>query len=255
VDCLIYNLDVFDFLELVEDETIDLVVTDPPYNMKKADWDSFKTHQEFLDWTFAWLDKTIPKLKENGSLYIFNTPFNSAYILTYLVQKGLNFQNWITWNKKDGLGGAKRKYSTSQETILFFTKGRKHIFNYDDIRIPYESTQRIKHASKKGILKNGKRWYPNPNGKLCPEVWDFSSQRHKQKVNGKVQKLPHITPKPTDMIERIIKASSNPNCLVMDMFLGSGTTALVAKKLNRKFIGNEKNKNYYEYILQRIQNA
>jgi hypothetical protein len=58
---------------------------------------------------------------------------------------------------------------------------------------------------KKGIIKKGKRWFPNPKGKLCPDVWPFSSQRHKEKINGKVQKLQHITPKPLDMIERIIK--------------------------------------------------
>jgi site-specific DNA-methyltransferase (adenine-specific) len=101
----------------------------------------------------------LPKLKQDGSLYIFNTPFNSAFIMQYLVSKGMFFQNWITWDKRDGLGASKRKYSNGQETILFFTKSDKHIFNYNDIRVPYESTDRILHASEKGILKNGKRWF------------------------------------------------------------------------------------------------
>ena len=163
-----------------------------------------------------------------------------------MVQKGLFFKNWITWEKKDGLGYSKKKYATTQETILFFTKNDKnYTFNADDIRIPYDSTERIQHASKKGILKNGKRWYPNPNGKLCTDVWHFSSQRHKEKINGKIQKLPHLTPKPIDMIERMIKASSNENDLIMDMFMGIGTTALAAKKLNRNFTGTEKEKEYF----------
>ena len=242
----IYNLDVFDYLKIVPDSSIDLIITDPPYNMKKAEWDKFKSHKEFLDFTFSWIDESIKKLKETGSIYIFNTPFNSAYILQYLVQKGLFFKNWITWEKKDGLGYSKKKYATTQETILFFTKNDKnYTFNADDIRIPYDSTERIKHASKKGILKNGKRWYPNPNGKLCTDVWHFSSQRHKEKINGKIQKLPHLTPKPIDMIERMIKASSNENDLIMDMFMGIGTTALAAKKLNRNFTGTEKEKEYF----------
>ncbi len=242
----IHNMDCFEFLNKVTDESIDLAVIDPPYNMKKADWDTFKTHQDFLDFTYAWIDILLQKLKPNGSLYIFNTPFNSAYILQYLVQKGMFFQNWITWNKKDGLGTAKRKYSIEQETIVFFTKSLEHTFNYDEVRIPYDSDERIKHAAQKGILKNGKRWFPNPKGKYCGEVWRFSSERHKRKVNGKVQKLGHITPKPHDLIERIILASSNENDLVLDCFVGSGTTALVAKKLKRNFICADANKEYVE---------
>ncbi len=249
----IYNLDVFNFLDtVVKDNSVDLIVTDPPYNLKKADWDTFKSEKDFFDWTFSWIDKSIEKLKSNGSFYIFNTPYNSAFILQHLVSKGMIFQNWITWDKRDGLGSAKRKYSNGQETILFFTKGKNHTFNYDDIRVPYESSSRIAHAAKKGIIKNGKRWFPNPNGRLCGEVWHFSSQRHKEKINGKTQKLPHLTPKPIDMIERIIKASSNENDLVMDMFLGSGTTALACKKLNRNFIGNELNKDFFQLSLNKI---
>ncbi|GHT24135.1 hypothetical protein AGMMS49953_05970 [Endomicrobiia bacterium] len=96
-----------------------------------------------------------------------------------MVDKGLIFQNWITWDKRDGLGTSKTKYSNGQESILFFTKNKKHIFNYDEIRVPYESTERIEHASKKGIFKNGKRWFPNDKGRLCDEVWHIVSERHR----------------------------------------------------------------------------
>ena len=192
----IYNLDCFDFLKKIDSKSIDLVVVDPPYNMHKADWDTFKSQSDFLNFTYAWLDLVIEKLKDNGSLYVFNTPFNSAFILQHLVSKKMIFQNWITWDKRDDLGASKRKYSNGQETILFFTKSNKHVFNYNDIRTPYESTDRIQHATEKGILKNGKRWFPNPNGRFCSEVWHITSERHKRKVNGKTQKMEHLTPKP-----------------------------------------------------------
>lgn len=250
----LYNLDVFEFLNVVKDNSINLIVTDPPYNLKKAEWDTFESDKVFFEWTFSWIDESIKKLKPNGSLYVFNTPFNSAFILQHLVNKKMIFQNWITWDKRDGLGSAKTKYSNGQETILFFTKSKKHVFNSEDIRVPYQSTSRIAHAAKKGIIKNGKRWYPNPKGRLCGEVWHFSSQRHKEKINGKVQKLPHLTPKPLDLIDRIIKASSNEGDLVMDMFLGSGTTALSSLKLNRNFIGNEINKEFFNLSLNKINN-
>jgi len=240
----IYNLDCFDFLEKIDNNAVDLAIIDPPYNLRKARWDIFKSEKKFFNFTFSWIDALVPKLKENGSLYIFNTPYNCAFILPYLKNKGLIFQNWITWDKRDGLGGAKQKYSNGQETILFFTKSTKHVFNYDDIRIPYESTERIKHARTKGILKNGKRWFPNSGGRLCGEVWHITSERHKNKINGKTPKMPHITPKPMELVERIIRASSNVGDVVLDCFVGSGTTAFVAKKLKRNFVCSDNNKNY-----------
>ncbi|MDR2644344.1 MAG: site-specific DNA-methyltransferase [Planctomycetaceae bacterium] len=248
----IYHLDCFKFLNKINDGSIDLAVIDPPYNMRKAEWDTFVSETDFFQWTFSWIDALLPKLKQTGSVYIFNTPYNSAFILQHLSHRKLIFQNWITWDKRDGLGSSKRKYSNGQETILFFTKSKKYTFNYDDIRVPYESTERIDHAAKKGILKNGKRWFPNPNGRFCGEVWHFPSERHVTKVNGKVQKLPHITPKPLAMIERIIKASSNIGDIVLDCFIGSGTTAIAAKKLERNFIGADSNLSYIKLAQQKI---
>jgi len=240
----IYHADCIDFLKQICDGSVDLAVIDPPYNMHKAGWDTFANQKKFLEFTFNWINTLIPKLKENGSLYVFNTPYNSAFILSHLVNQGMIFQNWITWDKRDGMGGAKQRYSNGQETILFFTKGKNHIFNYNDIRLPYESTDRIEHAKTKGILKDGKRWFPNPGGKLCGEVWHITSERHKNKINGKTPKMPHLTPKPLEMIERIIKASSKKGDLILDCFVGSGTTAIVAKKLGRNFLCCDSDKTY-----------
>lgn len=251
----IYQMDCFELLAKLDDDSVDLAVIDPPYNMRKADWDTFQSEQDFFDFTFGWIDALIPKIKENGSLYIFNTPYNAAFILQYLVSKKLRFQNWITWDKRDGMGGARRRFSNGQETILFFTKGKNHTFNYDDVRVPYESTARIEHAKKKGILKNGKRWFPNPKGRLCSEVWHISSARHKNKVNGKVQKMGHATPKPLELIERIIKASSNKGELVLDFFVGTGTTAVAAKKLGRNFICSDKEAEYVAIAWSKIERS
>lgn len=246
-------MDCLDFLNKIDDGFIDLAVLDPPYNMKKADWDTFASEKEFFDWTFSWIDALLPKLKDTGSLYIFNTPYNCAFILQYLVSKGMKYRNWITWDKRDGLGSSRRKYSNGQETILFFTKSNKYTFNYDDIRVPYESEERIQAAKKTGILKNGKRWYPNPNGRFCGEVWHFASKRHKLKVNGKVQKLEHVTPKPLDLIERIVKASSNEKDVVLDCFVGSGATAIIAKKFSRRFICADSNASFVETAKEEIK--
>lgn len=246
----IYNEDILDFLSKVENNSIDLIVADPPYNQKIGYWDTFKNEETYFNFMKNWLDVAIDKLKDTGSIYLFNNAYNSAILIPYLVQKGLNFKNSIIWYKKDGFSPSKKKYVNNQETILFFTKSDKYTFNYDDIRMEYNSKDRL--SSNKGILKKGKRWFPNPNGKLCTDVWEYSSVRHTTKVNGKIIKTNHPTPKPKEMIERIIKASSNENDLVLDLFSGSGITSLVCIEHNRFFLGCEKDLNYFNLIQSKI---
>ena len=111
----------------------------------------------------------------------------------------------------------------------------------------------MEHAARKGILKNGSRWFPNPGGKLCGDVWHITSERHKNKVNGKVRRMEHATPKPVEMIERIIKASSVEGDLVFDCFVGSGTTGIAAKKLSRNFLACDINESYVKLANKRLQ--
>ena len=241
-------------LNKLPNNSIDLVCVDPPYNLKKADWDTFATDGEFLDFTFNWIRQVSPKIKPGGGFYIFNTPRNSAHILTYLESLGFIFQNWITWNKKDGFTSTKKKFLPEQETIIYVAKpGGDITFNADEIRVPYESTERIKAAKTKGILKNGKRWFPNEDGRLCPDVWQITSERHSNKENGKVKAAEHPTIKPITLMERIILASSNPGDTVLDIFAGSGSTLVAAKMHNRVFIGCDSSKEFVDLAKKRLK--
>jgi len=245
--------DCFEYIQSLGDSCIDLAVIDPPYYLKVDEWDVFSSQEEFLDFTYRWIDAVIPKLKMGASIYIFNTPYNNAFILNYLVRKGMTFNNWITWDKRDGFTYTKKKFIPNQETILFFSKGKAQTFNADDVRVEYHSTERMKHAAIKGIVnRDGSRWYPNAKGKLCGDVWHITSERHKNKINGKVQKLGHATPKPLEMIERIIKASSNIGDIVFDCFVGSGTTAVAAKKLQRNFLCCDNNEKFLAIAQKRL---
>ena len=245
--------DVFEYLNRLDDESIDLAIIDPPYNLDVAEWDSFENLDCFMAFTKKYLELVHRKLKKTGSLYVFNTALNSAYMLVYLQSElKMKYQNWIVWYKKDGFSACRKKYVNNQETILFFTKTDNYTFNYNDVREPYESTERINAAMTKGILKNGKRWYPNPNGKLCPDIWEFTSVRLEKKEKGKTKKQVHPTPKPEKMIERMIKASSNEGDLILDLFSGTGTTALIAKRNNRNFVGCDNNIEYIKYIERRL---
>ena len=149
----IYNGDVFEFLDILPDDIFDLAIIDPPYNLKVDEWDIFSSEDEFLSFSFLWIEKMLKKLKKTASFYIFNTPYNSALFLNFLKDKAI-FQNFITWYKKDGMSASKKRFNNNQESILFFTMGKNYYFDCESIRIPYLSTDRMAHAAKKGILKN-----------------------------------------------------------------------------------------------------
>lgn len=252
----ILNIDIIDFLKSKDIQEADLIVADPPYHMNVDEWDEFESSEKYFQFMESWLKLAYEKLSKNGTLYLFNNAFNNAILLPKLLDMGFIYKSWITWYKKDGFSGGKRKYVNNQETILMLTKTKtKYTFNADAIRVPYKSTDRMRHAQKKGILKNGKRWFPNPNGGLCSDVWEITSERHKNKVNGKTTKMGHATPKPMEMIDRIILASSNPGDLVYDLFSGTGTTSLSAKKLGRKSIGCELNEEYCKKIKEKLEHV
>ena len=251
-DLTILEGDCLDVLATLPTDSVNLIVADPPYNMGKAVWDTFASDVAFRNFNYSWIAKCYELLVRGGALYVFNTPYNCAWLLTDLVRLGMEYRNWITWDKRDGQGGKSNQFLRRQESILYFTKpGAQHTFNADAVRVPYESTSRIAAAAKTGIIKNGKRWFPNPNGKLCGDVWHITSERHKSKVDGKTQKLAHITPKPKDMIERIIAASSNKGDTVLDPFAGSGTTLFAAYEMDRHSIGIEIMPEYVQLIERR----
>jgi DNA modification methylase len=245
--------DAIKFIERIPDNSVDLICVDPPYNMRKDVWDTFSSEQEFLKFSKKWIKAAVTKLRPGGSFYVFNTPENSAKFLIYLEQEGLEFQNWITWDKRDGFAAPKSKFVPGAEAILFFTKpGSQHTFNFEEVRIPYDSTSRINAAKSKGILKNGKRWFPNENGKLCNDVWHIPSERHANKVKGKLKTAEHPTMKPIELIERIIRASSNEGDVVLDFFVGSGTTAVASKNLGRNYLACDSNANYVKLAKKRL---
>jgi len=174
----IYKKDAIKFLKGVAERSVDLAIIDPPYNMSKADWDTFKSQDDFLKFTYKWLDALIPTLKDTGSLYVFNTPYNSAYILQYLVEKGLVFQNWITWDKRDGFNASTKRYTHGQETILFFTKSKKYTFNADDDVHLFRDGKEL----TKGII--AKECFSYDNGD-----WEYTD------INGEV----HLIKSPKDI--------------------------------------------------------
>ena len=220
-------------LKNMSDESVNLIVADPPYNLGK-DYGKTKDNldkKEYIEFSKKWLNDCNRILKPDGSIYIFMGVRFISYIYQILEdQLGLDFQNWIVWHYTQGLG-KKKGFSSRHDDILVFSKGKNPTFNLDDIRIPQKYYRKIN----------------NMRGANPGNVWEFS---HVHYCNENRQS--HPTQKPEGLIERIVLASSNKNDLVLDPFSGSGTTLRVCQQLSRNCIGIEINQEYVDLTNERL---
>lgn len=241
----IFNEDILEGICRIPDNSIDLIVADPPYCLGKDYGNNSDKMQpeEYLKWTEKWIDAVIPKLKEDGSFYIFLTWRYSPEIFSYMKKKMIMI-NEIIWDRRvPSMGGSTRSFSSVHDTVGFFAKSKKYYFNIDAVRIPYD--EETKKARTRSIFV-GKKWLEvgyNPK-----DLWSVS-RIHKQSP----ERQNHPTQKPLEIIDRIILSSSKENDIVLDPFMGSGTTAISCLKNNRKYVGFELNKDYCEIIIQRIK--
>ena len=234
-DCLICG-DAREEMSRFPDACIDLIVADPPYNLGKdyGNYHDLKAWREYESFTCDWLAQAIRLLKPIGSLYVFmGVRYISKLFIILENDFGLNFNGWITWHYTQGMG-RKTGFSPRHEDILYFTKTQDYIFNLDEIRIPQ------KYYRQRNNMAGA-----NPG-----DVWQFS---HVHYSNPEREK--HPTQKPEALIERIIGASSNPGDIVLDPFVGSGTTCRVAKVLKRKWIGIDINPEYIAMSQRRIDST
>lgn len=222
-----------DLFQTVENESIDLIIADPPYNVGK-DYENNqdrKGFDEYLDFTRRWLTQAQRVLKPEGSIYIFMGVRFISYLYD-IVERDLKmfFNSWIVWHYTQGMGKTKG-FSPRHDDILFFNKSNKFVFNLDDVRVP----QKYYRARN------------NMRGANPGDVWEFS---HVHYSNPNRQK--HPTQKPEGLIERMVLSSSHPGGLVLDPFSGSGTTLRVCQQLGRNAMGFEINPAYIEMSHKRF---
>jgi len=213
--------------------SFDLVVADPPYNLGKdyGNNKDLKARNEYEEFTKQWLAQAVRLMKPTASIYVFmGVRFISNLFRMMEDDFNLVFNGWVTWHYTQGMG-RKQGFSPRHEDILYFTKSDKFTFNLDDVRIPQKYF----------------RQRNNMNGANPGDVWQFS---HVHYCSAEREK--HPTQKPEGLLERIICASSNEDDLIIDPFVGSGTTCRVAKVLNRKWIGIDLNPEYIEMSKKRI---
>ncbi len=241
----IFNEDMLKGIDKIPDNSIDLIVTDPPYGLGKdyGNGSDKLNSKDYLKWSKKWIDAVIPKIKNSGSFYLFLTWRYSPEIFSYIKTK-LNMINEIIWDRRvPSMGGSTRKFSSVHDNIGFFVKSNKYYFNLDSIRIPYD--EETKKARTRSIFV-GKKWLEvgyNPK-----DLWS-EARIHAQDP----ERENHPTQKPLEIIERIIKASCPEQGIVLDPFMGSGTTAVACANLKRNYIGFEINSDYCKIIEARIK--
>ena len=243
----IFNEDCLIGIKKIPDNSIDLVITDPPYCLgKNYGNDSDKMESaEYLNWIYKWIDCVVPKIKDTGSLYIFLSWQYSPEIFSYIKNK-MTMINEIIWDRRvPSMGGSTRKFSSVHDNIGFFVKNKGYYFNLDEIRIPYD--EETKKARTRSIFV-GKKWLEigyNPK-----DLWS-TSRIHAQDP----ERQEHPTQKPLEIIDRIVRASCPPDGILLDPFMGSGTSAISAIMNGNKYIGFEINSDYCKIIKNRINNA
>ena len=243
----IYFGDSIDILKSsIQNASIDLIFADPPYNIGKnfnGRKDKWISDEEYLKWAYTWLDLCIEKLKDTGSLYVMTSTQNIPYFDIYL-RKKLSVLSRIVWSYDSSGVQAKKYYGSMYEPILFCVKNSKnYTFNSNDILVE------AKTGAVRKLIDYRKKVPKVYNSKKVPgNVWEFPRVRYRMDEYEN-----HPTQKPTILLERIVKASSNPGDLILDPFSGTFTTSYVAKKLNRRSIGIEIEEEYIKIGLRRLE--
>lgn len=251
----LYQGNAIDWLTSLESETVDLIFADPPYNIKKAEWDNFESQEEYIRWSMQWIEPAARVLKPTGTMYVCGF----SEILADIKHPAMRFFQscrWIVWHYKNkaNLGN---DWGRSHESLIHFRKTKKVTLNVDDVRIPY-GAHTLKYpshpqAETSQYGNGGKRkdvWTPHPGGAKPKDVIDIPTT-----CNGMGETTPHPTQKPEELIRKFVLASSNKGDVVLDPFSGSGTTLVVAEQLGRKWLGCDLSAEYNLWAMHRLDHV
>ncbi|GAA0840549.1 site-specific DNA-methyltransferase [Bifidobacterium pullorum subsp. gallinarum] len=244
----IYQRDCIEGMRMIPDESVDLIFTSPPYNIGK-EYETLKDLDEYVDWMSDVIEGICRVVSSSGSVVfqVGNYVRNGAVfpldciLFPEFVKRGLKPRNRIVWTFGHGLHCTNR-LSGRHETALWFSRGEEYTFNLDDIRVPQKyPNKRYYKGPKKGQLSG------NPLGKNPGDVWDISNVK-----NNHPEKTAHPCQFPEELALRFIRALTKADDVVLDPFLGSGTTAIAATLEGRDWIGFETESKYVEIANMRL---
>ena len=247
----IINADLFDVIDIVPDEVADLIIIDPPYNLTKdfnGNTFSARSSDDYESYLRTWFPKVCRKLKPTGSLYLCGD-WKCTAALQKVMSEHLTILNRITWQREKGRG-AKTNWKNSMEDIWFGVKDpHAYYFNVEAVKMkrrviaPYRVEGKPKDWDE-STYGNFRLTYPS-------NFWDDISIP----FWSMPENTDHPTQKPEKLYAKLILASSKPGDVIFDPFMGSGTAAVTAKKLDRHYIGVELNDEYCLWAAKRLQMA
>jgi adenine-specific DNA-methyltransferase len=246
---VVYPGDCLDLLKTIPDESLELVVTSPPYNIGK-EYEKRLKLESYLEQQAAVIQECVRCLSCHGSIcwqvgnYVDNgaiIPLDTVLypIFTY---SGLKMRNRIIWHFEHGLH-CSRRFSGRYETIIWFTKSDEYTFNLDPIRVPQ------KYPGKKYFKgPNAGKYSCNPLGKNPGDLWVIPNVK-----SNHIEKTEHPCQFPVELIERLVLSMTTEGDWVLDPFLGTGTSIIAAIRHNRRGAGAEVVPKYIELAKDRIQ--
>ncbi|MEK6260311.1 MAG: adenine-specific DNA-methyltransferase [Planctomycetota bacterium] len=232
-------------LDEIPDGKVDLVFADPPYNIGKSfgDFkDKWPSDEAYAEWCYEWLELCLAKLSPTGSMYVMTSTQAMPYFDLWL-RKRCTVLSRIVWSYDSSGVQAKKYFGSMYEPILFCSKNPKvYTFNAEDIEVEARTG-----AVRKLIDYRKATPAPYKTTKVPGNVWYFPRVRYRM-----AEYEDHPSQKPESLIERIIKASSNPGDLILDPFSGTFTTCAVAQRLGRRSIGIEQERQYFKIGVRRL---
>jgi site-specific DNA-methyltransferase (adenine-specific) len=244
----IVNQDVFEVLGFLPDSFADLLILDPPYNLTKTfNSNTFrkKSIAQYAEWLEELLVKLLPTLKESGSVYVCSEWYSSTAVHLVL-DKFLKVRNRITWEREKGRG-AKRNWKNASEDIWFATVSDDYVFNVENVKL--KRRVMAPYTDVNGVPKD---WHNTSDGQFRlthpSNLWsDITVPFWSMPEN-----TDHPTQKPEKLLAKLILASTNEGGFVFDPFMGVGSSPVAAKKLGRKFLGIEIEKEYCLLAAKRL---
>jgi site-specific DNA-methyltransferase (adenine-specific) len=244
----IYIKDAVKILKRIPDESIQLVLVDPPYNINVAEWDNFSN---YLEWAKHWIDEIYRVLTPTGNCVIFGgfqyqdlKKGDLLEILHYTRHNTkLRFTNLIIWYYKNGIS-SKRFFANRHEEAVWLTKTKKYFFDLDAVRVPYDSVSRLSALRDKRLIAENVEKGKNPTN-----VWEIGRLSGNSK-----ERVGHPTQKPLEIIKRIVKSLSYEGSVVLDFFAGSGTTGRICIEENRHSILVDSDKSLINYFNLHLEN-
>ena len=247
--------DTIDILKQISKETFQLIIADPPYYNVLVDeeWDTqWQTETDYLEWCLQWGSECFRVLKSNGLFFCFGQLGKREHVFIHLMHKfckEFQFHDLIIWDRLVGYNDRKDSFTPAYEMILALRKSNKEVlFNKDAIRIPYPEETISTYMKDKRYKDKAARMAHLQKGKYSTNILSVPSLKGTSK-----ERCGHPSQKPLQLIEKLVLSSTNKNDLVLDPFLGSGTTAVASQKLGRKYTGIEINPKYVSIAKKRLQ--